>query len=76
MKPLDGHVNRVMSGKTVDMVTKDGTSCTFHMTSGELFELTWADENGDSVKGEPILVRVNVRIALPAASASSAVGSI
>lgn len=64
-----------MSGKTVDMVTKDGTTCTFHMTNGELFELSWADGNGDAVRGEPVLVRVNVRMVLPAASISGTAGS-
>lgn len=76
MRPLDGHVHRCMAGKTIETVSKNGTSCTFHMTNGELFELTWADGNGDPVKGEPILARVHVRIALPAAAASSAVGSL
>ena len=64
-RPLDGHINRTLQGKTVERCYKNGTHLILRMTNGEEWAVRWADENGDAIKGEPCLYRVNVRVVAP-----------
>ena len=67
-KPVNGHVSRVLKGKRVERVTRSGTAITFWMDNGERWNLGWANpETGEPQRGEPVLVRVDVRIVLPGA---------
>ena len=64
-RPLDGHINRCLEGKTIERVEKDGRLLTMVMANGEQFQIAWATDNGVGIEGEPCLVRVNVSVALP-----------
>ena len=65
---LDGHINRVLEGKTVERAEKDGRMLILHMTTGERFNIAWANPNtGEGTLGEPCLVKVDVGIIVPAA---------
>ena len=67
-RPLDGHINRVLQGKTIEKCYKNGTHLILRMTNGEEWAIRWADPNGDVIKGEPCLYKVNVRVTVPQAS--------
>jgi hypothetical protein len=70
---LDGHINRVLEGKTVERAEKDGRMLILHMTNGERWGIAWADpETGEGHLGEPCLVRVDVRVVVPGARAMAA----
>lgn len=62
---LDGHINRVLEGKTIERATKDGRMLVLEMENGERWGIAWATENGVGIEGEPCLVRVDVKIAVP-----------
>ena len=68
VQTLDGHINRVLEGKTVECVTKDGHNLVIHCTNGERWAITWATKNGVGIEGEPCLAKVDVSIMIPGAS--------
>lgn len=73
MKPLDGHINRVLEGKTVEFAEKDGRMLILHMTNGERWGIAWVNpETAEGYLGEPCLVKVDVRIAVSGVGASLA----
>ena len=60
---LDGHINRVLEGKTIEKATKDGHVLTLWMTNGERWNIAWANPNtGEGVSGEPCLVNISVSV--------------
>ena len=67
-RPLDGHINRVLEGKTIERVTKNGQMLVVELTNGERWGIAWATPNGDGIEGEPCLVKVDVSIAVPGVS--------
>jgi len=66
-RPLDGHINRVLEGKTIERATKNGRALVLEMVGGEKFEIVWATPNGVGVEGEPCLVKVDVLVNVPPA---------
>ena len=65
-RALDGHINRVLEGKTIERATKDGRLLTLWMTNGERWTIAWANpETGEGVMGEPCIVRVDVSVTAP-----------
>lgn len=66
--PLDGHINRALEGKTVKRALKNGRVLELEMTNGERWGIAWATLNGVGIEGEPCLVRVDVKVAVPGAS--------
>jgi len=59
--PLDGHITRVLEGKTIHHAEKDGICLILHMENGERWHIAWADPNtGKPIAGEPCLINVNV----------------
>lgn len=73
--PLDGHINRVLEGKTIERVTKDGRLLKIHCTNGEQWAIAWATPNGVGIEGEPCLVQVNVKVVAPSVSVFGAAGT-
>lgn len=74
-RPLDGHINRVLEGKTIERATKNGQVLVLEMTNGERWGIAWANPNtGEGSPGEPCLVRVDVKIMLPGVDVFSAAG--
>jgi len=71
-RPLDGHINRVLEGKTIERCTKNGRMLVLEMTNGERWGIAWATPNGVGIEGEPCLVKVDVCIAVPAVDALGA----
>ena len=67
-RPLDGHINRCLEGKTIERVEKNGRFLTICCVGGERFQIAWATPNGVGVDGEPCLVKVDVQVVLPQAS--------
>lgn len=68
-RPLDGHINRVLEGKTVERATKDGQMLILEMTNGERWGIAWANPNtGEGTPGEPCLVKVDAKIRLEGVS--------
>jgi hypothetical protein len=59
-RPLDGHINRVLEGKTIRRAEKSGIALILEMTNGERWHIAWATPEGQPIKGEPCLVNVNV----------------
>jgi len=74
--PLDGHINRVLCGKTIENVTKDGRMLAIQCTTGEIFRIAWATPNGVGVEGEPCLVKVDVSLIVPSAGIVGAAKAI
>jgi hypothetical protein len=75
-RALDGHINRVLEGKTIENVTKNGQMLIIRCTNGEEWGIAWANsETGEGYLGEPCLVQVNVRIRLPGVSLNGEAGS-
>lgn len=71
MRALDGHIHRVLEGKTVLRATKNGRFLVLEMTTGERFSIAWADANtGEGAPGEPCLVRVDVALQVPGVTIS------
>lgn len=66
--PLDGHINRELSGKVIENVTKDGRMLWIECTTGERFCIAWATPNGVGIEGEPCLVKADVSIIAPSVS--------
>jgi len=64
-RPLDGHINRVLEGKTIENVTKDGRTLVINCTNGESWGIAWATPNGVGIEGEPCLVTVDVKVLVP-----------
>jgi hypothetical protein len=60
--PLDGHINRVLEGKTINKVIKDGRILQIELTNGERWGIAWATPNGVGIEGEPCLVKVDVAL--------------
>jgi hypothetical protein len=76
MRALDGHINRVLEGKTVERAEKDGRMLVLHMTNGERFGIAWANsETGEGYLGEPCLVKVDVHISVAGVSSASLAGA-
>lgn len=76
-RPLDGHVNRVLEGKTIETATKDGRLLWLQMTNGERFALAWANpETGEGAPGEPCLVKVDVAVSVSGVVLGSEVGVV
>lgn len=75
MRPLDGHINRVLEGKTLERVTKDGQFLTLWMTNGERWSIAWTTPHGEGYVGEPCLVRVDVSVVAPSVGAFGACGA-
>lgn len=74
-RPLDGHINRVLEGKTISKATKDGRMLILECTNGERWGIAWADPNtGDASLGEPCLVKVDVQVMLPGVNVFGAAG--
>ena len=67
-RPLDGHINRVLEGKTIELATKNGRMLVLEMTNGEKWGIAWATPNGVGVEGEPCLVKVDVKVKVPMVS--------
>lgn len=68
-RPLDGHISRVLEGKTIELAEKDGKMLILHMTNGERWGIAWANsETGEGFIGEPCLVKVDVRVMVPSVS--------
>jgi hypothetical protein len=67
-RPLDGHINRVLEGKTVERATKNGRMLVLEMTNGEKWGIAWATPNGAGIEGEPCLVKVDVVVTAPSVS--------
>lgn len=68
---LDGHINRVLEGKQIESVTKNGTMLIINCTNGEQWGIAWVNpETAEAIKGEPCLVKVDVKVMLPRVSAS------
>lgn len=63
--PLDGHINRVLEGKTIKRVLKNGHLMEVELDNGERWGIAWATKNGVGIEGEPCLVKVDVQIAVP-----------
>ena len=62
--PVDGHIDRVFSGKSITRVTKAGTHMSIELSDGHEYVIAWVDDNGVAIKGEPVLARINGRAAL------------
>lgn len=75
-RPLDGHINRVLEGKTVERVTKDGRMLIIECTNGERWGIAWATPNGVGIEGEPCLVKVDVSVIAPGVNVFGANGRI
>ena len=73
-RPLDGHINRILEGKTIETAEKDGRMLILHMTNGERWGIAWTDDNGVGFLGEPCLVKVDVRVMAPSVSIFGAAG--
>jgi hypothetical protein len=68
-RPLDGHINRVLEGKTVERATKDGQLLILEMTNGERWGIAWANpDTGEASPGEPCLVKVDATICVEGVS--------
>lgn len=65
--PIGPAVGRAMQGKTVEIVTKNGISCTLH-AEGHDFTFVWVDRNREPIRGEPCLTKVDVSIEVPGAT--------
>ena len=64
-RPLDGHINRALEGKTIERVTKNGRMLVVECDNGERWGIAWATPNGVGIEGEPCLVMVDVVISVP-----------
>ena len=67
--PVDGHIDRVFSGKSITRVTKAGgaggsVTMNIELSDGHEYVIAWVDDNGVAIKGEPVLARINGRAAL------------
>lgn len=71
--PLDGHINRVLEGKTIENVTKDGRTLQIKCTNGEIWGIAWATPNGVGIEGEPCLVKVDVQVQVAGVGAAGSV---
>lgn len=59
-RALDGEISRVLEGRTVLAVAKDGQSMTIMCTNGEQWCIAWADFiKGEGFNGEPAIVAIN-----------------
>jgi hypothetical protein len=59
-RDLDGIISRVLEGKTVRGVSKDGVYMTIHCTNGERWAIGWADFTaGKGFAGEPSIVSID-----------------
>lgn len=76
MSPLDGHINRSLSGKTVEAAYKNGRYLVLRFTNGEEAEIAWATPNGVGIEGEPCLVRMNVKVLVPGVGVVGTVGEV
>ncbi len=72
--PLDGHINRVLEGKTIKRALKNGRVLELEMENGERWGIAWATPNGVGIEGEPCLVKVDVKIAVPSVSLEGVTG--
>ena len=70
---LDGLINRELVGKQIERVTKDGVFLVIECVGGEQFKIAWTNPNGEVIKGEPCLVKVDVDILVPGATIGTGV---
>jgi hypothetical protein len=74
--PLDGHINRVLEGKTIKRVLKTGHLMEIELDNGERWGVAWATPNGVGIEGEPCLVKVDVSISVPGVTLSAIVSAL
>ena len=61
----DGQLNRLLAGKHLARVEKDGHFLTLVCSDGHAVRIAWRSDDGATMQGEPYLAHIDVRIALP-----------
>lgn len=63
----DGLIHSSLSGKTVANVHKDGHYLIIETACGHVIKIGWRTDDGQAMKGEPMIESQGVRIVLPTA---------
>jgi len=66
---VDGLINSMLEGKTIDKAFKDGRHLIIHTTDGHEIYIAWQE-------GEPVHIKTSVRVVMPPVFMSGIAGGL